>query len=485
MAFKVTFYQFNKKYNSTKRPEDTDSHKEFDCRVLNGTAIYNPKIELDLGLTATPAKWNYCVIPAFDNRYYFIREWSFDRGLWIASLEEDVLASWRNTIGNTNLYILRAANEYDGLISDTLYPAKVKPTVTNTSITTVYTSPSAGCFVIGVVSKHGNFGSLTYHAMSAAELAGLCTALQDPTLVQTDPDFSLNDMSAALELNLIDPMQYIKSCVWLPFNTSDISGTDIPASGPTGGFDIYNWHLTGFTHRIVSNTAPYISKSKTVSQPWHPDVSSRGDYVNYAPYTFRTLSFPPFGCFEVDTSIASQSKSLSLTLLVDVLTGRGILDVKNSSSMINRIEAQIGVPVQLAQVTRDWIGGVNQVLGGVKDLANGIASAAMGNAAGAVGGVIGAAQGVMNGYAAIQPRANTIGSGGGYSHLKGTFQLTTQFFRPVADDPTHNGRPLCAMRKPKNLGGYMLVQDGDITGATTQIEGEKIKAFLETGFYYE
>ena len=78
-----------------------------------------------------------------------------------------------------------------------------------------------------------------------------------------------------------------------------------------------------------------------------------------------------------------------------------------------------------------------------------------------------------------------MGSGGAFSHLLGSFELGFQFFRPVDDDNAHNGRPLCAIRQVSALGGYMLVQDGDVPIAGTQGEGDAVKAFLESGFYYE
>lgn len=480
--FNVTFYNFTKRSNSTKQPTGGTTYK---CVVLNGTSVLNPKIELDIGLTSNPSTFNYCYIPDF-HRYYYIREWSFDAGLWIASLNVDVLATYRSSIGSANLYVLRAANAYDGSIMDGKYPVKAVPTFDRISISTPYTSINQGCFVIGVVSKGGNFGSLTYHAMSTAEMAGLCTALQDPTLISGDANFSLNDASAGLQLNLIDPMQYIKSCVWLPISTSSISGTDIPASGPTGGFDIYNWHLTGFTHRIISNTAPYVTITRTISTlKNHPQKTSRGAYMNYSPYTIATLSFPPFGVFELDTSMLGNANSLGITLQLDPLTGSGSLITQANNNIMNRLEAQVGVPIALSQVTRDYIGAVSNALGAVGNIAGAITGAATGNIAGAIGGIAGGLSGIINGACSLVPRANTIGSGGGFAHLQGTFELDYQFFSAVDDDITQNGRPLCQMRTPSTLGGYMLIQDGDVPTAGTAIENEKIKGYLETGFYYE
>ena len=480
--FDVRFFQFSKRYNSTKRPDIT-AGTLYRCHVLDGTAIINPKIVLDIGLTSNPSRFNYAYIPGF-NRYYHVREWSFDRGVWIATMAVDVLATYRESIGAANLYVLRAANDYDGRIIDSKYPLKSSCDFSRQTITTPYNSINAGCFVVGVVSKGGNFGSLTYHALTAANMAALCTALIDNTVTEQN-GYSLNDASMALQLSVVDPIQYIKSAVWLPFDISDIPGTDIPGSGPTGGFDIFNWHLTGFSHKILTNSAPYVNISRTFSITKHPDTNARGNYVNCAPYTIATLSFPPFGVIELDTSVLCNAANLTAQLITDALTGRGTIVLKANNIVLNRIESQIGVPIQLSQITRDYVGAATNALGAVSNFAQGIGSAIGGSVSGAVGGIASAASGIINAAVSLVPRANTIGSGGGFSHLQGDFELDFQFFRPVSDDIRQNGRPLCAKRNPANLKGYMLIQDGDVATTGTKAENEEIQTMLESGFYFE
>ena len=41
------------------------------------------------------------------------------------------------------------------------------------------------------------------------------------------------------------------------------------------------------------------------------------------------------------------------------------------------------------------------------------------------------------------------------------------------------------MRTIKNLGGYMIIQDGDVALNATSAEDAKVRAYLEGGFYYE
>ena len=93
--------------------------------------------------------------------------------------------------------------------------------------------------------------------------------------------------------------------------------------------------------------------------------------------------------------------------------------------------------------------------------------------------------GIGNAIASLQARANTVGTTGSYGSLLGDFRLDHQFFRPIADDNIHNGRPLCAKRTISTLSGYIIVQDGDIATSGTSAEDAEVRTYLETGFYYE
>ena len=110
-----------------------------------------------------------------------------------------------------------------------------------------------------------------------------------------------------------------------------------------------------------------------------------------------------------------------------------------------------------------------------------VGSALTGNAAGAIGAI----SGIGNAIESLMPRANTIGTTGTFAANHGDFKLDFQFFRPVDDDNTHNGRPLCDVRTISTLSGYMLIQDGDVAINGTSTEDAKIRNYLETGFYYE
>ena len=467
MAFTVRLYTLKKRDNSTKQP--TGNGTEFSCVLKSGSGIMRPTITLDLGKTADPSQYNYAYIPAFA-RYYFIEEWYFDRALWTASMKVDVLATYKSDIGSSNLYVMRCAGEHDGNIIDTLYPAKAGCSFASDTKTNPWTS--AETYVIGVVSQDARCGSLIHYAMGRASFTAICQWLLSD-VVTTANGFKIEDCSLELQRSLVEPLQFIKSCVLLPVSINDT----ISSVTPNPHVVVYGWETTEGGKVLDENTA--ITKTFPFSIQKHPDTASRGNYVNSAPFTSITLTVPPFGVFDIDTSVTCNASTLTATIRLDQITGKGTLTVECNGIVLNRIEAQIGIPISMSSVTRDYLGAVSNVGGAIGGMAEGFLTG------GLAGGVVGGLSGIGNAIQSLQARANTIGTTGSYGSLIGDFKLDHQFFRPIADDNTHNGRPLCAKRVINTLSGYIIVQDGDVSINGTSSEDAEIRQYLETGFYYE
>ena len=467
MAFNVNLYTHNKRDNSTKRPSGAGT--TYSCVMKHGCGILNPSISLDLGLSSDPSQYNYAYIHAFE-RYYFIEEWFFEDRLWTAHLRVDVLATYKTEIGSANLYVLRSSSERNGTITDLLYPARTGCDFASD----VKTNPwGASSFIVGVVSANASMGSIKYYALGSGQLAVLCASLMDAeSIITPENGFNLTDASQALQLSIVDPIQYVKTCVMLPVSYSELVNL-----GNVEQVKVFNFDVTIDGVVIQPNTR--LSKSYTFNIQKHPDTNARGNYVNSAPFTSITLTIPPFGCIDIDTSVTCNASTLTVEVDLDPVTGKGVLVVSCNGIILNRLESQIGVPISLSSVTRDYIGGVTNTVGAVGGAVGGMMS---GNIGGAISTAV---SGIGNAIQSLMPRAQTVGSTGAFVSNRGQFKLDHQFFRPIPDDNTHNGRPLCAVRNLGQLGGYMLIQDGDVTINGTSTEDQKIREYLETGFYYE
>lgn len=475
MSFQVKCWKFSKRYNSTKRPADADA-TVYNCIIKDGSSIVNPKIELNIGTTQDPSQFNYFQIPNFD-RYYYLREWTEDRGIWTAEMVCDVLATYKPEIGASNLYVLRAASEYDGRIVDNLYPCKTGSDFVSTAISSPY--DITGCYVIGVVNTAGMYGSISYYAMTRASMARLLDGLMTDVVgsgVNPLNGFSVSDASLELQLSIVDPIQYIKSAVWLPVPVANITSDQTETN-----LKIFNWTIPGVTAYRVSN--PSIILRTTINTTNHPDYASRGSYVNVSPYTLATLFFPPFGVIELDTSVMCNASSINADVYVDANTGDGNLVISCNNVIINKIDGKVGMPIQISQVARDYLGTLTNVAGNVAGAVSGFAT---GGAGGIASGIASSISAIGNAVSGIIPRSNTIGSGGNYSVLTAKApELNYQFMRPVDDDLAQNGRPLCKKKLISSMSGYMLIQDGDVAIPGSRSEAEAVQALLQGGFYYE
>lgn len=475
MAFEIRLFSFSKRENSTKRPSDDGT--SYNCNIKSQSSILNPTIELDIGLSNAPNEYNYAYIPAYQ-RYYYINEWVNNQPLWIAHLSVDALATWKSNIGSTSLYVLRSSASSDGNIIDTMYPTKANTTRSKTDIVKLHNSipGQTGSIVCGIVSKsdgiaslfQAQYGGVKYLAFSHSGLNTISDALLDADSLQAIAGLEEDDATIELQKSLIDPMQYIKSAVWIPVSIGTSSKS----------LDINGWTVPNVDYGYVS-LIPYHSESKTIDIPKHPAAATRGNYLNTAPYTRLWLDVQPYGTVELDTTITANIDSLTLEETVDLITGQGFLTIKTSDGVIlNRLSSQLGVEIQLSQVTRGkmgsvlsgvagWLGNIGSMFG--NESPSEFKSARINNATDAW----------------IGKQTSGVGGTGGFAGVSFQWSMNAEFFTPVNEDNVHNGRPLCQMATPSSLGGYMLIQDGDVSIPGTKNEMDAIKTSLESGFYYE
>lgn len=490
----IIFYYHRKKVNSTALPIQGTFKN---CSIKDVSSLINPYIEIAENLTVAPP-WNYCYIPAY-NRYYWIIEWTWERGFWSAELSVDVLASYRETIFNSTLYVVRSASNYDGNIIDKIYPTKIDNELIRVPLAqpwSVDVIPTNGTFVIGVTAPSGGyFGSMNYYAMSQSGYAKLCDYLSTQA-VTTDEGFNEDDCSLALQKALVDPFQYIKSCKWIPlaYNDTNFKGvhrTSLP---------IYQWSVdVGACTQLVKC---YGSVEFNVDMRRHQQTNDRGMFVNYEPYTNINMFLPPFGTFPLDTTYTGINRSgFQVSMLVDYITGGGayyvqVLDPESRQcGIIANGYGQVAVDMQLSQVTTSMMGLAFTKAGvGVDELVSVLSLGQMTptdtiveNPISNVGGIIRNAgmQSIGNAVQARFSKAVTSGTQGGFSSYAHVPYIDYQFFTLVDDDITEEGRPLMQNVRLGNLSGYCICKNGDVAIGGTAQEQNAIKSYLESGVYIE
>lgn len=469
MALNATFYKFAKKKNSTARPSggtlETIELKDT-CNMLSPT--------IKLNQTTYP-DYNYCYLELTD-RYYYVNSIRWIRGLWELDMEVDALASWKNSIGAQSLYVTRCETSFNPDIMDTTYPVRSEPTQqlippNSGGSPWELDEVSDGTFVVGIIGS-----DIVYYAFSFINYQQFMRNLYaELYLSQIVPVWSLEFEDIKARFN---PLQYITSVVWFPFDFWDSDIIDI---------DVGYGTVNGVCLELDGTQTQRIVRSFTI--PTHPQASARGRYLNARPYSDYSLFFPPFGKIALDSNVLVDSESDLLDALIDidVRTGEGTLSIQageSGSNILGWVTAKVGVDYQVSQVANGGmsIGQVAQAGAGI------IGGAVFGGVAGAVGGAIAGGVSAIGSYVEGKiPTASTIGGRGGVNSLKGLPQLIVENYLLVDEDLTHRGRPLCEVRLISGIPdvGYLVVQPADISIAAESSELDSIKRYMEGGFYYE
>ena len=473
MSVTVNFYTFSKRDNSTKRP--TGNGTSLNCEMRYECSILRPVLQVTSPIS-NPKLLNYAYISDW-GRYYWVTDWSYETGFWYVRLQVDVLASFKTEIGSSNLYVLRSASQSDGTIRDTIYPAKMQKDSDIVTETTHWIYPAGGTFVFGIQNGGANtakFGATTYYIMDyfeardfMNEVFNINSQTYESNIVQ-----QVANLPDALYKSLINPQQYIVSCLYLPFDPETLGGT----STSTIKLGWYEYNGSAFIFNPNYNTLPTITFNMNV--PKHPQAPSRGVYLNGDPYTDYELEIPPFGVVSLPTDNMLTASQISINIIVDVVTGLGTLQVFAGSQLLDRRESQVGVNISIAGGSQDLTGGAQSGAG----LFAGISKIASGGGPVSVLATLGS---LASAIESASPKIGSQGSNGGLSFLEYDYKLYARFFRIVDEDNTHQGRPLCQMKTINTLSGYMIIADGDIECDATYSESNAIKSFLESGFYYE
>lgn len=460
MSFSATFYNFSKRPDSTKQPS---GGTQYQIILKHGCSIIRPTISLDIGQAGNPTGYNYCYIPEF-NRYYFVSDWIFENRLWTASLKVDALATYKSYIGSSNQYILRCASAENQTVVDTLYPLVTTQAKDVKVLTTPFTSNiKEGTYIVGILgSSNSGIGATKYYALDNLSMRALCYSLLN-TIDYMNIDY--NEIGMSLARALVNPMQYIVSCIWVPFSVTGGAAEVIKVG----------WWETTTTGRPLTETDLVKTFSYGISDlPKHP---SGKVYKYLKPYTSYYLDFPPFGYVELDPTDLVNTTNLAYDIQVDCITGIGTMRIQtvsgNNAAVLGMYTSQVGVPMALSAATESV-------------LSAGFSLASMGVALkfGAIG-AFALASGIGNVADSLVPKIQTVGSNGGIGLYAVAPRLTSIFQYTTAEDPTHNGYPYMQAGTIGNFSGYIKVDNAQIDAPATDSELSEITSYMNNGFYYE
>lgn len=487
MAITVKLYTFEKRENSTKRPS---GGTDYSCTLIDDTSLMNPTFRIESG--SNPVGKNYCYVSDF-KRYYFVNDVRSYQGFWYISCACDVLASFKTEIGAESHYVLRSASQRDEYISDNAYISKIKQKGTHIIGSTSLNWNTGHSYVIGITGHAGSsgkqVGSVTYYQVDDTALEAFVNYLMQN--INDWCNIPTADYDTGVQEALINPIQYIVSCMALPMA--------FPSSYTAVGFinfGYYHWNVSAGKVRFVTMGETH-TETVTVSIPKHTQAS-RGKYMNCAPFSDYSLRFGPIGEIPIDPASLVDVDNIIVKIKYEMIQGQGVVTIgpkqnpdNNNITLINYCgNCQIGVPIQLSQAIIDPLkaqvqwqkdtssivtkGATNITPGGLFDTAFNFQNNmdyAMANA-------------LYNKY----PQVHSIGSNGSminFFDLDWGLYINYKYLEVVDEDISEFGRPLCKVKRLDSLSGYILCTNAECSITGTLEEAQKVNGYLNGGFFYE
>lgn len=478
MAVTVQFYIFAKRENSTKQPSGIAAFTA-NCELKNPTSVINP--EIILNISTNPTAMNYAYIEAFD-RYYFVEDWTWVNGLWSARLTEDVLASYKSSIGNSSQYITRAADAFNGNLIDTIYPAKSGYTVStaSASVGTFATSVESGWYVVGIVNEASStIGGCSYYVLSPQNMRDFTRGCYG-SINWAGIDES--EISKELQKALINPLQYVVNAFWLPFKPNVSTGTLFQ-------YPVGYWGISCESYGAAMSSSNIVNfPQKSITIPKHPQYNATTGarkYLNNAPYSEYHLTNFMFGQLPLDAQTLYNNTAIVVNLACDCTTGETVLTLtgNNDNALIGFYTGKMGTPVELGGMRNSPLSLVATSMANIGRTAINSLPLNLGDK---FSTSLSALAGVGDAVASSYTSAMTAGSvGGNRITMDGTFRLEAKFLTVADEDNTEKGRPYNQISTIKNHSGFIKCSDGHIEIAGTQMEKETIMNYLENGFFYE
>ena len=486
----VNFGSFSKRRNSTKQPGGLSDSRN--CKLKETTSIDAPTFIIQ----GNDFNYNYA---EFEGRYYFITDIrSVHNGLTEVDCVVDVLATYKSEILASTQFVAYASNANNIWLPDNRIAAEEDVIVTRNAVTVPLFS-LIGCYILTVIGKNGcesfNINSGTLSAITADlaqwvdDIQALIEQIQNmDTSAQNawDAIGHLGELLRAVALAGVktgflgnsreEALDCIRSCVWLPFDSSVVGGaSDTIYLGK---------YPTGKSGLLVTN----IAKTNTVSVniPWHYSDYRRG--TNEDLY----LYLPFIGIVPLAASSLTRQSSLSITYSY-CIDGSLSYEVKSGNQIIGTYGGNVAGSVPVGTAQTEGLGKIfTTTLGAVqKSLSTGL-SAASGNIGAAtdlmpVGQALSKYE-VFNANFQSHPGAVggiTCGAGAGLDKDIVCFSVA----HPTNIEPSAMaatmGKPLQSPVQLSTVSGFCQCINAHVDAPAMSVELDQLDAFLNTGIFIE
>lgn len=448
----IVLYHFSKRKNSTKRPIGQGT--EVPCLLKTATTFQSPTFILQRPMNDT-LQFNYC---KWADHYYFIDSTtSINAGQTEITCTEDVLATYKNEIGEYTCFIERS-NHQDPLLDDPLYLPTEDWQKQDTIVAqplNVFVNGYAGNYIMRIV---GAAGVETYYITE--KQLGLLVSF-----MYTADNFQELIENATTKF-LFDPAKYIIDLKWLPFRSSNF--LSIMNDVNLGYWD------SGVQALLIggpsSSPVVHFSYNLELTNPLYSNTDFRFYNGNFSRYF---VQLPCIGVIPVDITKTNNGQLIAYYYF-DAYSGISDVWLKSGSSVIGHYQCQMTVPVNIAGAN---VNIENALIGGLST----VSSAMTGNALGVSSGVLNTMQSILS------PEVTSIGSIGSVGGILNNLDASVICYTRFSTEPNGAGEGYADgnSRKISTCSGYLRCRNASIEISGFTGDQESVNNYLNSGFYYE
>ena len=155
---------------------------------------------------------------------------------------------------------------------------------------------------------------------------------------------------------------------------------------------------------------------------------------------------------------------------------------ETSTAIVAEASAMFGVPIQIAQMTPNYLDAITSAVSLATNIATGLSSGIAGAGDRAMLMSLGS---INNAIDSLMPQTRTEGVSGSFLQNIMPPMLTAQHFVVTDENNTEVGRPLCASRQISTLSGFIKCGEVSIDYPCFASEKQRVHSYLMSGFFYE
>jgi hypothetical protein len=445
----IVLYHFSKRKNSTKRP--TGQGTEVPCLLKSATTFQNPTFILQRPMNEM-LQFNYA---KWADHYYFVDSTtSINAGQTEISCTEDVLATYKNEIGNYSCFIERSSNQTT-LANDTMYIPTNDWVLSARNVShkeKIMTSTYSQQYIIRVVSRTG----VASYYINGDQLNNLLDYMY------TESNFT-DVITDAITKLMFDPFKYIVDLKWIPFVDSAFNNSNDEA------IQLGFWDSGVTAKRIDEDTVVNFSYSFAFDNPLYAIT----DFRYYSPsFSNYFIKLPFIGVVALNPYKIDES--VNALYQFDATSGLCNVFLQSKKVVFASYQFQLSVPVQIgyastniAQLTTSAVSLVGAGLQG--NIAQGISS------------------GIEAGRSITAPEVSMLGTIGNISNILNNqiLEFNSYACTSINPDGASEGYADGTVRSISGLSGYIKCRNASIEISGFTGDQEAVNNYLNSGFYYE